>query len=334
MPRGRVETLTIASTALRGNPLGDPHGREVPVYLPPGYDTEPKRRYPVVVVLTGYTGTGAMLLNRGAWNDALDQRMDRLIGSGACPPLICVMPDCFTRLGGSQYLDSTATGKYETHLVREVVPAVDARYRTLADRRHRGIMGKSSGGYGALVQAMRHPEVFGACACHSGDLAFEHCYLPDFAAVVRAVTKHGTLAKFLAEFEAAPKKSKDQMEVMNILAMAACYSPNPKQPPPLAFDLPFDLATGALRDDVWERWLAWDPVRMVERHLEALASQRLLFLDCGRKDEFRLDLGARIFCQRLRAHAVPHEHEEFDDGHMSIQYRYDVSLPKLGAALA
>ncbi len=334
MSNGRVDSFDLASEALRSNSLGDPADRQVPVYLPPGYDESGDRRYPVVVVLTGFTGRGVMALNRSGWGEGIDQRMDRLIASGACPPMILVLPDCFTRLGGSQYLDSSATGPYETYVVREVVPEVDRRYRTLADRRHRGVMGKSSGGYGALVLGMRHPDVFGALASHSGDTAFEYCYRPDFPGVVRAAEKHGSLEKFLLDFEKSPKKSHDQMMVLNILAMAACYSPNPSKPSPLAFDLPFDLATGEIEGTVWKKWAAWDPVEMADAHAEALRSLRLVFLDCGRRDEFRLDVGARILAARLRALGVPFEHEEFDDGHMDIQYRYDVSLPKLAKALA
>ena len=334
MSRGRIERLTIDSAALRGNPLGDPPVRELPVYLPPGYDAG--GRFPVIWNLTGFTGFGAMQLNRAGWGEGMDQRLDRLIGADDCPPVIMALPDCFTRLGGSQYLDSTATGAYETHLIEELVPAVDRALRTRAAAAHRGVLGKSSGGYGALVQAMRHPEVFSAVACHSGDLAFEHCYLPDFAAVVRAVDKAGSLAKWLVGFEAAPRKTHDHLQVMNILAMSACYSPNPAKAPPFAFDLPFDLATGALDEAVWSRWLAWDPVRMLDqaRPAEALRRLRLVFLDCGKKDEFRLDLGARIFAAKLRALGIAHEHEEFDDGHMSITYRYDVSVPKLARVLA
>lgn len=333
MSHGRIERLTIDSAALRGNPLGDPPVRELPVYLPPGYDQG--ARFPVLWNLTGFTGFGAMQLNRAGWGEGLDQRLDRLIGEG-CPPVIMALPDCFTRLGGSQYLDSTATGAYETHLIEELVPAVDRAFRTRPGAAHRGVLGKSSGGYGAIVQAMRHPEVFGAVACHSGDLAFEHCYLPDFVAVVRAVDKAGSLAKWLEGFDAAPRKTHDHVQVMNILAMSACYAPNPAKTPPFAFDLPFDLATGAIDEAVWARWLAWDPVRMLDqaRHAEALRRMRCVFLDCGRKDEFRLDLGARVFAAKLRALGIAHTHEEFDDGHMGIPYRYDVSVPTLARALA
>jgi S-formylglutathione hydrolase FrmB len=121
--------------------------------------------------------------------------------------------------------------------------------------------------------------------------------------------------------------------VLNIIAMAAAYSPNPKNPPAYC-DLPFDVATGAIRDDVWSRWLEHDPVRMAERHAPGLKRLRLLYLDCGTEDEFFLDLGARLLAGRLADLGVAREYEEFEDGHMDISYRYDVSLPKLSAALA
>jgi enterochelin esterase family protein len=257
--------------------------------------------------------------------------MDRLIAAGA-PEMILVMPDCATRFGGSQYLNSTATGRYEDHVTSELVAWIDARYRTLPAREHRGVVGKSSGGYGALVLAMRHPDVFGAMASHSGDLEFDYCYrgdVPKFCSLVQAA---GGLDAWLAAFEARLQKKSDDFVALNILAMAAAYSPNPQAP--LGIDLPIDLATGEFRDAVWNRWLEHDPLRLLERHADALRAMRLVHLDCGTRDEWSLHLGARLFARRLRQLGIAHEHEEFDDGHMNVSYRYDVSLPKLGRALS
>jgi enterochelin esterase family protein len=330
MKAGRVEMMRVESEALAGNAAGDPHVRTVPVYLPPSYDQAPDRRFPSAYVLTGFTGRGRMLLNDNLWTPPLDLRMDALIAAG-CGEMILVMPDCATRYGGSQYLDSTATGRYETHLVTELIPRVDARYRTIADRDHRAILGKSSGGYGALVQGMRHPERFGAVACHSGDMCFEYCYLGDVPKFCARVQNAGGLRAWLDGFEAARQKKHEDMVALNILAMAAAYSPNPAAP--FGIDLPCDLETGAFRPDVWERWLALDPIRLLDRHADALRSMKLLFLDCGTRDEWNLHLGLRLFGRRLDALGIRHEREEFDDGHMNVQYRYDVTLPRLAEAL-
>jgi S-formylglutathione hydrolase FrmB len=332
MERGQVVIERFASEVLRGNAAGDPHVRDIPVYLPPSYASHPERRYPVVYVLSGFTGRGRMLLNDNPWSPALDERVDALIASDACGELILVMPDCFTRFGGSQYVDSTATGRYGTHVAQELVAHVDTTYRTLAHRDHRGVAGKSSGGYGALTLGMRHPDVFGAVACHSGDLYFEWCYRPDLPKFVSAVQRAGGVEPWLAAFERAIHKRHDDIGVLNILGMAANYSPNPATRP-FGIDLPVDLATGAFRPDVWERWLGFDPLVMLDAHAGALRGLRLLFLDCGTRDEFHLHLGARMFAARLQALGIAHDHQEFDDGHMNITYRYDVSLPKLARAL-
>ena len=331
MKRGRVEVIEFESRVLRGNAAGDPHVRRVPVYLPPSYDAEPGRRYPVVFVLTGFTGRGRMLLNDNPWTPSLDDRLDTLIAAG-CPDLIVVMPDCFTRFGGSQYMDSAATGRYETHVVSELVPWADERYRTLAAREHRAVAGKSSGGYGALHLGMRHPELFGAIACHSGDMLFEYCYQPDFPKVCSVLQEAGGVRKFLEAFEAKPQKGKDEFLALNILGMAACYSPEPAAE--LGVGLPFDLATGLPRDDVWRRWLELDPLRRLGAHADALRSMRLLWIDCGKRDEFHLHHGARAFARELTRLGITHVHEEFDDGHMNVPYRYDRSLPALARALS
>lgn len=328
--RGRVVFETITSRALRDNPLGDPATRKLPVYLPPGYDANEKR-YPVLVALAGFTGSGPMMLNRSGWGESLDARLDRLYRERRIGPMIVVMPDCFTRLGGSQYLDSAATGRYARHLVREIVPLVDRRFRTLASGRHRGIFGKSSGGYGALMHAMARPEVFGAVACHSGDMAFEYCYAADFPKLLRQLDQHGGVRGFVRAFESAPRKTHDLIGAMNVLAMAACYSPHRRRP--LRIALPFEVRTGAYDQTVWRRWLRHDPLRLVPARAAALRRLRLLFFDCGRRDEFNLLWGARQFRAALQQRGIRHRYEEFDDGHMDISYRLDRSLPLLWRAI-
>jgi len=330
--RGHVVVERFESAALRGNRAGDPHLRRVPVYLPPSYDASPARRYPVLYLLTGFMGRGRMLLNDSPWTPAIHDRMDGLIASGACKEMILVMPDCFTRYGGSQYLNSSATGCYEDHVIKELVPHIDARYRTLAERAHRGVAGKSSGGYGALTLGMRHPEVFGALACHSGDMYFDYCYRGDVAAFCAGLQRAGGVGAWLEAFEAKIQKKHDDFVVLNILGMAAAYSPNPATEP-YGIDLPCDLKTGAFRPDVWQRWLDHDPLTLLSAHADALRAMSLVYMDCGTRDEWNLHLGARMFVRRLSELSIAHEYQEYDDGHMGVSYRYDVSLPRLARAL-
>ncbi|MES1207831.1 MAG: alpha/beta hydrolase-fold protein [Pseudomonadota bacterium] len=326
-----VAIEVVESRALAGNPLGDPTARRVAVWLPPSYASAPERRYPLILWLAGYAGTGEMMFSGSRWQPGLGDRLDALVAAGKMGEAIVAAPDCFTRWGGAQYLDSPAVGNYETHVLEEVIPALDQRLRTIPRREARAIGGKSSGGFGALVLAMRHPDQFAAVASHSGDMAFELSLLPDLPVAARTLRRRGGVGRFLADFEAREKKSGDAFTTIMVLATAGAYSPEPGREHGIA--LPFDVETGAIDWAVWQRWKAWDPVELAVHHADALRRMKLLFLDAGTRDEHNLDLGARIFVRRLRELGVACEHEEFDDGHRSTAYRYDVSLPKLAAAI-
>jgi S-formylglutathione hydrolase FrmB len=321
----------VDSRALAGNPLGDPTARRVAVWLPPSYASAPDRRFPVIYWLAGYAGTGEQMFSGTPWQPGVGDRLDRLAASGAMGEAIVVAPDCFTRWGGAQYLDSPALGHYETHVVREVISAIDARFRTVATRDGRAVGGKSSGGFGALVLAMRHPDLFSAVASHAGDMYFELSAMPDLAVAVRTLRRHRGVDGFLRQFEANEKKGSADFTTMMVLAQAGAYSPDPAREHGVA--LPFDLDTGEIDWAVWQRWKAWDPIEMAAPHAEALRKMKLIFIDAGTRDEHSLDLGARIFVRRLRLLNIDCEHQEFDDGHRGTAYRYDISLPKLAAAI-
>jgi enterochelin esterase-like enzyme len=329
-----VELTRHESRVLGDNPLGDSPVREVGVYLPPSYASTDKR-YPVVVFLPGFTSTGLSVLNRGAWQLPLDRRLDILFEKKAAAECIVLLPDCFTRYGGSQYVDSPAIGRYASYLTDELVPWVDSRYRTIPKREGRGVIGKSSGGYGALQLGMRRPDVFCAIASHAGDSAFELSYLREFGHVVAALERRGGVKGFLEWFEQQVQKPGHAIDVISNLCCAAAWSPNSG---PYGFgegfDLPFDRRTGALIGEVWARWLAEDPVNLVDRHLDALRSLNAIFLDAGLHDEYNLQLGARQIADKLRAAGIAHLHEEFDGGHMNTSYRYDRSFAVVTAALA
>ena len=327
---GRVEVTSFESTVLVGNPLGDATERSFPVYLPPGYG-ESGRHYPVLYVLAGYGGTAFGVENHSPWGETLSQRLDRLILSGECEPVIVVSPDCFSRLGGSQFLNSSAVGRYEDYLVNEVVAHVDRQFSTIASRDGRGLIGKSSGGYGALVHLMKHPDVFSVAAAHAADMAFEYCYFPDFPKVISGLEKLGDPMSFVESFISKQKKPGKDFPVMNILCMAACYSTDESSE--YGFALPFDLHTGALDDRVWAQWLKHDPLRMVEQYADALRRARLLFIDVGSRDNFNLHLGARQLVGRLEELEIAHSYEEYPDDHFGLTYRYDVSIPQLVNAL-
>ena len=331
--QGRLDELEIESELLRGNPLGDPHVRPLWVYLPPAYEAEPDKSFPTIYLIQGMTGQIDMWRNRSAFRPNVPELVDRLFGEEGCPPAIVVFADCWTRYGGSQFIDSPGTGRYLGYLCDEVVPFVDSRYRTLADPAHRGLTGKSSGGYGAMVVPMLRPDVFGGLATHCGDALFELCYIEDFRLAARALRDNydGSYEKFWEDFRARPAFTKPyDPAVVNAYAMAACYSANEDG----SIDLPFDPATGMLRDEVWQRWLAWDPVRMARRHADALRGMRAIYIDAGKSDEYFLDLGADAFRRELEALGITDVFFElFDAGHMSIEYRYPLAIRYLAERL-
>ena len=323
----RLETLPVDSVCLRGNRPGDPHRRELHLLVPDDAGTRP---LPAIWMLPAHGGSQGGFLANDPWREGLPQRLTRLAASGDLPPVIVALPDLFTRYGGSQGLDSTATGLYETHLWTELRPLLE-RHRPVTAH---GVCGHSSGGYAALVQAMRHPELVSACGCHAGDMLFEHVYLPDFPKAAARFRAEGGVERFVTAFSAAAKKQDGRwLSGINVIAMAASYSPAESEA--LGFTLPFDPETCELRPEIWARWLALDPVRMVEHPaaLKALSGLKALFIDAGSRDEWNLQWGARALTRRLRGANVPHTYEEFDDGHMGTAYRFDRSLPLLASAL-
>jgi S-formylglutathione hydrolase FrmB len=257
-----------------------------------------------------------------------------MFGEGRCPPAVVAFVDAWTSLGGSQFLNSPATGRYMDYLCDEVVPFVDSCYPTLAAREHRGIAGKSSGGYGAMVVPMLRPDVFGALASHAGDALFECCYQPEFPKVARGLRDQfdGSYEALLQRVATAGHFDWSKLGAgFSLYAYAAAYSPDPEDPTNVL--LPFDVGTGRVVDDVWARWLALDPVRMAQHHADALRSMRRIYLDAGRSDEWFLDLGAQAFAQELDRLGAEYTLELFDGTHGGFAYRYPGAIRELVHAL-
>jgi putative esterase len=324
---GRLDEHVIDSELLRGNPLGDPSQRPLWVYVPPGYDDQPGRRYPAVYVIQGYTGHLAMWRNRSPFRQPFPELADGVFARGEAPPAILVYVDAWTAYGGSQFVDSPGTGRYHSYLCEEVVPFVDARYRTRADAAHRAITGKSSGGFGAMITPMLRPDLFGALATHAGDTLCEQCYLREFGDAARELRAYdGDIWRWWDDFRSRVSFTKSaDMTLLGLLGVAACFSARDDG----SVDLPFDPRTAVVRPQVWERWLDWDPVRMVPRYAEALRSLKAIWIDAGTADEFYLDLGAQAFRAALADIGVSDEvirFELFEGTHMAIEYRYPMSL--------
>lgn len=332
-PRGELVSLSLDSSALRDNLLRDPHVRTALVYLPEGYHRG-HERYPVLVDLASFSSSG---LRRVAWTgfgESVPQRLDRLVAAGKMGPVIAVFPDCFTSLGGNQYIDSPVTGRWDGFLREELLPRVEAEFRVRPGRAGRAVYGKSSGGYGALVQGMRHAELWGAVACLSGDMGFDLVYRPDLPRALDVIARSGgSVASFLDRVAQVPKLGGAEFQALTIVAMAASYDPQPGEP--RGVRLPVDLHTCELDPAAWQRWLAHDPLHMIDEPAcqDQLRSLFGLYLEVGSRDQYMLHYGARAFVRRLVAAGIDHAYEEFPDDHNNTDYRLDVVLPFLHAAL-
>ncbi len=331
---GRFEQLVVESEALAGNALGDPTRRPLYVYSSPGVAAGTATGVSCVHVLQGFSGQLDGWLARKPFEPLFVERLDAMFDEGDCPDAVIVFVDAWTSLGGSQFLNSTATGDYTDYLCDEVVPFVDSRYPTAATRGRRAVTGHSSGGYGALVLPMLRPDRFGALVAHAPDTLFEACYTMDFPRAVRVLRDHyeGSYAMLLTDFRQADRFDWDRWgEALNAYAMAAAYSPDPDQPGGVL--LPFDTRTGQLIPEVWERWLAHDPVRMAARHADELRGLRHIHVEAGRSDDYMLDVGSSAFSAELDRLGVEHSFELFDGGHGGTSYRYAPAIRKLLLAL-
>ena len=357
-PQGKVVTLEHRSRVLRNNALGDPHIRPLDVWLPPGYEKAVQRgeRFPVLFDLVGYTGTGKSHTNWINFSENVPERAARLIHEGKMGPCILVFPDCFTALGGNQYINSSAMGRYADYLTRELIPFVDKEFSTLASRDHRGCFGKSSGGYGAMVHGMKYARYWGAIANHSGDACFDFLYRCEWPTVLNELARYrpekrkegpidvieeerpvteglddGRIASFLEAVWGKEKLTGGEIHTLMMLAMAASYDPHPKAPSGIR--LPVNMETGEMLPVRWRAWLRRDPINMVERCTHDLKTLKGIYIDCGWKDNYHIHYGTRILSKRLIRAGIKHVYEEFPDTHSRIDYRMDRSLPFLYRAL-
>lgn len=327
--RGTVHWLRHESLCLSDNPWGDPTERDLIVYTPHGW--EPGVELPAITLLIGFSGTGEKLLARSMSNQSIATRIDRMIARG-CPPFIAVMPDCMTRVGGSQYVDSPGLGNYATYVADELTSAVDQRIGTNG---RWGVLGHSSGGFGALHLAMNKPGRFEAAACHSGDLGFDLCYTGDIPRSLSGVAALGGLEGFVDAFWELEQPRGAVFAALNVIAMSCAYSPDPEARPVPA-RLPIDYVTGELDFDVLKRWARFDPIEQVDVPEKAAALRELgwLFFDCGDRDEYNLQYGARRFARKLEQLQIPHTYEEFAGGHGGVRYRWERSLTEMAERLS
>ena len=312
--KGRVERIKVHGESLEGNLEGDSPDRDVSIYLPPQYDTNPSVRFPVVYLLHGYTNSDDGWYGpttRSGFQSAgttLPAVADRAIASGSARDMILVMPNAQTVYQGSMYSNSVTTGNWEAYITQDLVSYVDTRYRTIPQRGSRGLAGQSMGGYGTIRIAMKYPDVFSSIylmsACclkpslnpegNWGSLPWEHRWGLAGAEAVRIPAD-------------VPRADRG---TMTVLAQAAAWSPNPKNPP-FFFDLP--SKDGTIHPDVEARWAANAPLAMIDQYVPNLRKLHAVGIDVGDKDG--LAGNNRELSRILTQYGVANTFELYDGDH-------------------
>ena len=328
---GRIERLVVDSNLLK-NRLGDPTKREVIVHIPKqGLELiNQGSKLPVLIYLAPFTSSGLARAGWKAFAETLPQRHERLVNEQKMPPTILVLPDCFTSLGGNQFVDSKILGAWSSWLHECLKPTIEQRYSTNGKF---ALFGKSSGGYGALHNAIHHEGEWNAIASHSGDVGFDILYRSDFPTTATQINQQGGLDKFFTHIKTCSKLSGDDFHALMICAMAASYDSNDMQNSVNGIRLPFELDTCEIDNSIWNNWLTFDPLNSIQQNADSLKSLDLLYIDCGNRDQYGIQYGSRLMVKILQEHGINHHWEEFEGTHSGIEYRLDTSMPMLAKAL-
>jgi len=302
---GTVDHVIVHGKLLEGNLEGDSPDRDVAVYLPPSYKTAPDRRYPVIYLLHGFTGSEKAWLVGPDPRRHLDAVLDRAIASGTAREMIVVAPNAHTRFGGSFYSQSVTTGDWEGFIATDLVSFIDGQYRTLASANSRGLAGHSMGGYGTLRIGLKHPEVF------SSIYAMSPCCLMwgrDLAATGRS-KGHPEAIHTVAQISHA------DFWTLATLAVSAAWSPDPKAAP---FYLDLPVRRGLSQNSVLAKWSANMPGATFDQHIEQIRKLHAIAFDVGTRDEFtHIPPGARLLDSELTRYGVAHTFETYDGTHSS-----------------
>ncbi|MCI5072495.1 alpha/beta hydrolase-fold protein [bacterium] len=326
MSTPHIEQAIFDSKVLKQSLFKDPTQRPISVYLPPNYNEAAKKAYPCFYILAPWSSTGSLLLHpKNVFTPSLPQLLDQAILDKSIKPCIVVFPNCESKLGHSQYINSPACGPYMDYLCEEIVPYIDQHYPTLKNPQQRSIMGFSSGGFGALVTGMLRPDVFLNIASSAADSFYEHLYLSMIPKAQAVLEKHGSIDAFIKYYLSNPNPmsllSRNEGETLLLLNICACFIPN-KNNPPLYGDLFFDVHSGAIIEEAWQKLLAWDPIRMIDQYQDNIKQWQHVVLDAGKQDEYALHLGHRQMANKLKALNISMTHQEYPGRHSGHTYRY------------
>ncbi len=318
---GRLVEIKVAAPSLKGNLLSDPTEQSVAVYLPPGYDTSPAKRFPTLYLLHGFTGNNRAWTTNGYQGMSLQPLMDEMIKSAKIREMIVVAPNASNAYRGAFYTNSSVTGNWEDYIYRDLVQNIDANYRTIARPESRGIAGHSMGGYGAVTLAMKHSDVFSAvyalspcCLGMEGDFTSEN---PAWLTTIRLTSRE--------QLKSRPG-SLDEFYQVAFVAVSAAFSPNPKRAP-FFVDFPYEEREGRLEknETTYARWRSRMPLYLVDENKDNLLKLRGIFIDYGQKEEIsHIRISSQLFSKALAERNIPHIFEIYEGGDHGSKIRQRV----------
>src|SRR5262245_54223678 len=298
--KGTVQRIKVHGVSLEGNLEGDSADRDVSIYLPPGYATDRRRRFPVLYLLHGFTDSDDRWFGMRQHFVNVPVAADNALAAGSKETII-VMPNAFTAYQGSMYSNSATTGDWESFITRDLVSYVDSHYRTIASHTSRGLAGHSMGGYGTIRIGMKHPEVFSSIyvlspCCLSANLN------PQVDAFARAEKVRSGADLHNADFRTKA-----------MVASAAAWSPNPRNPPTF-FDLP--VVNGQVQPAIVAKWAANAPLAMIDQHIPNLKKLRAIAVDAGAQDT-GIAPTTKLLGQVLTQYEIRHTFEIYEGDHLN-----------------
>ncbi len=321
----KKSVITIKSQALNGNLPGDKVERDVIVYEP----DNPRQKAPLLIGLPPFATNHSSFVAGTPLSQGLEDIITDLYSKEKLNKAVIAVPDCFTRFGGNQYINSSAVGMYENFITQELIPQIRGQFGTGGT----GIFGKGSGGFGAYTLAVRNPGIINGFAAHSMDAGFEYSYIPDFPLALEEFRRAGSPSSWLDKYYSSFNRiTARQIKTLSVIAYSAFYSPNPSSLE-MGIDFPFDWIDGGFKHDIWEKWLLWDPAKNVRKFSRQIDMLRMIYIDVGIQDEFSLMWGSRAVDAFLSESKVSHTYEEYEDGHFGVAYRMQKSMSMLAASL-
>jgi enterochelin esterase-like enzyme len=299
---GTVQHIKVHGKGLESNLEGDSPDRNVSVYLPPSYNTERNRRYPVVYMLHGFTDSDAKWFGLEPHWINVANVIDKALASQAVREMLIVMPDAYTRYQGSMYSNSVTTGNWEDFVARELVAYIDGHYRTIPQAASRGLTGHSMGGYGTIRIGMKHAEIFSSLYLLS----------PCCMAPMNSLLSSQQMTQIEA-ITTPEQVQKANFGTKAMFAAAAAWAPNPKNPP-LFLDLPFQR--GEARPLIAAKFSANAPLAVIDQFIPNLRQLHAIAFDAGTKDkEIAANIG--ILDEVLNRYEIQHTYETYDGTHIS-----------------